>query len=271
MSCGHGFANFNRILSDPPSHLSYYSPTFFRSIGLTGERTPLLTTGVFGVIKTLGALLWAFWWVDRYGRKAVLILGSIGGAVGMLVIGIILGVTNPAGVRPVPTSLPASGGAAVAFFYIWTAFYAIGWNGTPWVVNSESFPGSVRQVCATMAAASNWLWNFVISRATPTMFLKMGHSGFGVYIFFAGMQILSIFYVWFLLPETKGIPLESMDALFEEYKSTPRKAHGKVMEQLENERLANAGQHEEYLKATGETKHYEGTHTPTSEDEKVRV
>jgi hypothetical protein len=78
----------------------------------------------------------------------------------MLVIGIILGVTNPAGVRPVPTSLPASGGAAVAFFYIWTAFYAIGWNGTPWVVNSESFPGSVRQVCATMAAASNWLWNF---------------------------------------------------------------------------------------------------------------
>jgi len=251
--------------------VNYYSPTFFRSIGLTGERTPLLTTGVFGVIKTLGALLWAFWWVDRYGRKAVLILGSIGGAVGMLVIGIILGVTNPAGVRPVPTSLPASGGAAVAFFYIWTAFYAIGWNGTPWVVNSESFPGSVRQVCATMAAASNWLWNFVISRATPTMFLRMGHSGFGVYLFFAGMQIVSIFYVWFLLPETKGIPLESMDALFEEYKSTPRKAHGKVMEQLENERLASAGQHEEYLKATGETKHYEGSHTPTSEDEKVRV
>jgi len=106
--------------------VNYYSPTFFRSIGLTGERTPLLTTGVFGVIKTIGALLWAFWWVDRYGRKAVLIVGSIGGAVGMLAIAAILGATNPAGKVPAPTSLPPSGGAAVAFFYIWTAFYAIG-------------------------------------------------------------------------------------------------------------------------------------------------
>lgn len=39
----------------------YYSPTFFRSIGLSGQSTPLLTTGIFGVIKTIGALLWAFW------------------------------------------------------------------------------------------------------------------------------------------------------------------------------------------------------------------
>ena len=179
--------------------VNYYSPTFFKSIGLTGERTPLLTTGVFGVIKTVGALLWAFWWVDRYGRKAVLIVGSIGGAIGMLVIGVILGATNPAGQVPAPTKLPASGGVAVAFFYIWTAFYSMGWNGTPWVVNSEAFPGSIRQVCATAAAMSNWLWNFVISRATPTMFLKMGHSGYGVYIFFGMMQILAIFYVWLLL------------------------------------------------------------------------
>lgn len=85
-----------------------------------------MTTGVFGVIKTIGALLWAFWWVDRYGRKAVLVVGSIGGAVGMLVIAAILGATNPAAKKPAPTSLPPSGGAAVAFFYIWTAFYAIG-------------------------------------------------------------------------------------------------------------------------------------------------
>lgn len=96
----------------------------------------------------------------------------------MGVIGIILGVTDPA--HHPTTSLPASGATAIAFFYIWTAFYSMGWNGTPWVVNSESFPGSVRQVCSTFAAASNWLWNFVISRATPEMFRTMGHSGFGV-------------------------------------------------------------------------------------------
>lgn len=215
--------------------VNYYSPTFFKSIGLTGERTPLLTTGVFGVIKTIGALLWAFWWVDRYGRKAVLVLGSIGGAVGMLVIAAILGATNPAGKVPAPTTLPASGGAAVAFFYIWTAFYAIGWNGTPWVVNSESFPGSVRLVSSTAGAMSNWLWNFVIARATPTMFLRMGHSGYGVYMFFGLMQVVSIAYVIFLLPETKEVPLEYMDVLFEKYKSSPRTAHRKTMEEVEND------------------------------------
>jgi len=245
--------------------VNYYSPTFFKSIGLSGDSTPLLTTGIFGVIKTVGALLWAFWWVDAYGRKAVLVVGSIGGAVGMGVIGIILGATNPAARVPAPTSLPASGGVAVAFFYIWTAFYSMGWNGTPWVVNSESFPGSIRQVCSTFAAASNWLWNFVISRATPYMFRQMGHSGYGVYIFFALMQVASVFYVIFLLPETKGIPLESMDMLFETYKSNPRTAHRKVIEHLRNEKSAS-GESPEYLKATGEQSRFE---TASDDEEKV--
>lgn len=248
--------------------VNYYSPTFFRSIGLTGQNTSLLTTGVFGVIKGVGALLWAFWWVDRYGRRAVLLWGSSIGAVAMLVIGIILGVTNPAG--NVKTDLPPSGAAAVAFFYIWTAGYAIGWNGTPWVVNSESFPGSVRLVSMAAAAMSNWLWNFVISRATPTMFLKMGRSGFGVYIFFAAMQTASIFYVLFLLPETKGIPLEAMDMLFDQ-PGSKLSAHKRVIEQLQNERSARSGEHSQYLKPTGEINLFEKSHhgaaTPPSDHE----
>ena len=139
--------------------VNYYSPTFFKSIGITGQNTSLLTTGVFGVIKALGALLWAFWWVDQYGRRPVLLVGAAGGAVAMLVIGGILGATDPAA-HP-KAHLPPSGAAAIAFFYIWTAFYSMGWNGTPWVVNSEVFPGAVRQISAAAAAMSNWLWNFV--------------------------------------------------------------------------------------------------------------
>ena len=46
------------------------------------------------------------------------------------------------------------------------------------------------------------------------MFLSMGPSGCGVYFFFASMMLLSIVFVFFLIPETKGIPLESMDRLF---------------------------------------------------------
>jgi len=54
--------------------------------------------------------------------------------------------------------------------------------------------------------------------------------GYGVYFFFASLMVLSIFFVFFLVPETKGIPLEAMDGLF---KTRPVwRAHGKIMNEL---------------------------------------
>lgn len=67
----------------------------------------------------------------------------------------------------------------------------------------------------------------MISRFTPQMFLKMGY---GVYFFFASLMILSFVFVFFLVPETKAIPLEQMDRLFA---TRPiRGAHGVVMDEL---------------------------------------
>lgn len=63
------------------------------------------------------------------------------------------------------------------------------------------------------------------------MFLNMGPSGCGVYFFFASMMLLSIVFVWFLVPETKSIPLESMDRLFEI--KPVRKANKVVIEEVQ--------------------------------------
>jgi hypothetical protein len=65
------------------------------------------------------------------------------------------------------------------------------------------------------------------------MFLAMGVSGAGVYFFFASMMIVSIFFVWFCIPETKGIPLEAMDRLFEIKPKS--KAHGILLQELRGE------------------------------------
>lgn len=89
------------------------------------------------------------------------------------------------------------------------------------------FDPNMRSLAQACAAASNWLWNFLISRFTPQMFTTMGY---GVYFFFATLMILSIFFVFFLIPETKGIPLESMDRLFE-IKPIWR-AHGQILATL---------------------------------------
>lgn len=235
--------------------INYYSPTFFKSIGVSGSSTSLLTTGIFGVIKTVLALVWCFIVIDKFGRRGILLVGSIGGAISMYVIGGYLATakiaTNPNG------NLPPGGIAAMFFFYLWTAFYAVSWNGTPWVVNSEAFPGAVRQVTQCFAASSNWLWNFVISRATPTMFLRMGKHGYGVYLFFATMQVLSVFYVALLLPETRNIPLEEMDRLFaQKNKWTANKV---VMAELKREHALDSSQNPHYLKPQASIEQVEDT------------
>ncbi|KAK4047812.1 hypothetical protein OIV83_005154 [Microbotryomycetes sp. JL201] len=192
--------------------INYYAPTIFKSIGVTGTSTALLTTGVFGVIKTVGALIWCFFVIDRWGRVNILLLGSVGGALSMFAIAAYIKIDNPSA-NPT-TDLPPGGIAAMFFFYLWTIFYAVSWNGTPWVVCSEVFPGAVRQVTQMCAATSNWAWNLCIARATPYMFASMGAGGYGVYLLFASMMCASVPFVIFLLPETKGIPLEAMDSLW---------------------------------------------------------
>jgi hypothetical protein len=75
------------------------------------------------------------------------------------------------------------------------------------------------------------LWNFLVARFTPQMFSTMGY---GVYFFFAMLMIISVIFVWFFIPETKGIPLEAMDKLFSNQLSA-RKAHGIIMQELKVE------------------------------------
>jgi hypothetical protein len=127
-----------------------------------------------------------------------------------------------------PTKKVSSAGiAAIFFFYLWTAFYTPSWNGTPWVINSEMFDQNTRSLGQASAAANNWFWNFIISRFTPQMFLTMGY---GVYFFFASLMMISVVFVFYLIPETKGIPLEAMDRLFEI--RPVRKANQQVVEEL---------------------------------------
>ena len=122
---------------------------------------------------------------------------------------------------------PPGGIAAIFFFYLWTAFYTPSWNGTPWVLNSEMFDQNTRSLGQASAAANNWFWNFIISRFTPQMFLAMGY---GVYFFFASLMIFSVVFVYYLIPETKGVPLEAMDRLFEI--KPVRKANRQVVDEL---------------------------------------
>ncbi|KAK8194789.1 general substrate transporter [Phyllosticta capitalensis] len=210
--------------------INYYSPTVFKSIGLTGENSSFLTTGIFGVVKTVVTFIWLFFLIDNVGRRNMLLIGAFGGSCCMWFIGAYIKVANvssTSATENVGKGLDGGGIAAIFFFYLWTVFYTPSWNGTPWVYNSEMFPQEVRSLGQASAAANNWLWNFIISRFTAQMFLKMKY---GVYFFFASLMLMSVVYVWFLVPETKSVPLEAMDRLFEI--KPVRKANKTIMEEL---------------------------------------
>lgn len=76
----------------------------------------------------------------------------------------------------------------------------------------EFFDPNFRSIAQAATTASNWLFNFLVSRFTEQMFAAMGY---GVYFFFATLSFFAFFYAFFLIPETSGIPLEKMERLFE--------------------------------------------------------
>lgn len=92
------------------------------------------------------------------------------------------------------------------------------------------FDPNMRSLAQAVASASNWLWNFLISRFTPQMLSTMQY---GTYFFFASLMLLSAIYVFFLIPETKGVPLERMDRLFEA--KPVWRAHGRILQQLQED------------------------------------
>ncbi|EKV07801.1 General substrate transporter [Penicillium digitatum] len=189
--------------------INYYSPTIFRSIGVN-PNTVNLMTGIFGVVKATMTFVWLLFLVDQFGRRNLLLVGAVTGSLCMWVIGAYICVVKPED-NP-STSLNGGGIAAIFFFYLWTAVYTPTWNGTPWVINSEFFDPNFRSLAQAATTASNWLFNFLVSRFTEQMFAKMHY---GTYFFFAALSFLAFFFAFFLIPETGGIPLEKVDRLFE--------------------------------------------------------
>lgn len=206
---------------------NYYSPTIFRTMGVSNTETIDLMTGLFGVVKCIMTILWLTVLIDKLGRRTLFLAGGAFGAVCMITIGALI-VTEPAAAEG--AGLSSQGIATIFMIYLWTCIYITSWNGTPWVVNAEMFNQATRNVGQVGASMANWLWTFVIARITPNMVAGMGRNGFGMYFFFGSISACAVVFVWFLVPETKSVPLDQMDRLFEI--KPVRSAQPKLMDEL---------------------------------------
>lgn len=193
--------------------ITYYSPTVFKSFGINGTEASLQSTGVFGILKGFAAVVFVFFVVERFGRRAALIWFSFPCAICMWYIGAYVKLADPAArLARGDAQLDAGGKAAQAMLYIWTFFYGASWNGTPWVINSEIFSQEVRTFTQAVNAASNWFWAFVMGRWTGEAIAAIGYK---FYFIFAAMITISPVVVYLFYPETKAVPLEAIDHLFE--------------------------------------------------------
>ncbi|OAG08073.1 MFS quinate transporter-like protein QutD [Paraphaeosphaeria sporulosa] len=188
--------------------INYYSPTIFTSIGLTDVT---LWTGIYGVIKAAGSIIFFTWFIDKFGRKWPWIISSLACAFCQYYLAIYIAIGHPETGVPQSASTVAGGKGATAMIMIFGAAWSFGANGLPWIISAEIFPSSLRSISGPFAAMSVWLWTYVVTRALPSMYTSMG---WGVYVFFATCLVCASIYAFFFIHETKGLRVDQMDELF---------------------------------------------------------
>ncbi|UPK93723.1 hypothetical protein LCI18_004658 [Fusarium solani-melongenae] len=184
--------------------LIYYSPTLFGTMGLDFDMQ-LTMSGVLNVTQLIGVLT-SLWTLDRFGRRSILLLGSVLMLIAHVIIAALVGQFSDNW-----PNHKAEGWTSVAFLLFYMLAFGASWGPVPWAMPSEVFPSSLRAKGVAISTCSNWINNFIIGLITPPL---VRETGFGAYVFFAVFCLLSFIWVWFSVPETNGKTLEEMDQVF---------------------------------------------------------
>lgn len=185
----------------------YYAPFIFKDLGLSGTTTSLLASGVVGITMFL-ATIPAVIYIDKFGRKPLLIVGALGMASSHFIVAAIIGTYGDN-----ISDHKVAAWVAIVFIWIFAIHFGYSWGGGAWVLISEVFPLGLRAKGVSIGASSNWLNNFAVAMSTPDMIDALKY---GAYILFGLICVIGTAYVFFLVPETKNRTLEEMDELFKD-------------------------------------------------------
>lgn len=180
----------------------YYAPRIFGDMGMTD---PMFNTVMMGVVNILFTLV-AIFTVEKWGRKPLLITGSIGMAIGAFGVALTFGVSG----LELLTMIS---------IMIYSASFMFSWGPICWVLIAEIFPNTIRGTAVAIAVAAQWIFNFIVSSTFVPMFnmhITQGDN-FGhwfTYGLYGVMCLLAALFVWRLVPETKGKSLEDMTRLW---------------------------------------------------------
>ena len=171
----------------------YYAPRIFEEGGL-GESTALLSSVGIGLVNLIFTLL-GINLIDKLGRKILMYIGSVGYIISLSLIS-------------ASFLLQWEGLALPLFLFLFIASHAIGQGAIIWVFISEIYPNHLRSAGQSFGTSTHWVLAAIIPSLVPVLFATIG-AGI-VFAVFAFMMVLQLLFVYFWMPETKGVSLESL-------------------------------------------------------------
>ncbi len=180
------FSGINAVL--------YFAPRIFEMTGL-GEQAALLTSAGVGVVNLIFTFV-ALSLIDRLGRRTLLYIGCVGYIISL---GLCAWAFFQESFRLVPYGI-----------FAFIAAHAIGQGAVVWVLISEIFPNEHRASGQSLGCFTIW-----VSAAVITLLFPIAVANFApgyIFAFFCGMMVLQLIWIWWQVPETKGVPLEEIQS-----------------------------------------------------------
>ena len=191
----------------------YYSTTLWQAVGFDESDSFMVSTitSVTNVVVTFIAIAL----IDKVGRRPLLLTGSVGMAVTLGIMSLAFtqsrGPTRRTPARASPSSPSRWGVIALIAANLFVVFFGATWGPLVWVLLGEMFPNRIRAAALGVAAAAQWIANFVITITFPPLLDTFGASI--PYLMYAIFAALSFLFMLWKVPETKGIELEDMEGV----------------------------------------------------------
>lgn len=178
----------------------YYAPTIFQLAGFQDTSTSILATVGIGIVNVL-ATIFAVCYLDKIGRRALLLTGLVGMCLSLFSLSLAFQVdAHTYYLRWI----------AVFSTFIYVISFAFSLGAMLWLLVSEIFPLNLRGVAMGIAVFSCWFWNFVVSSTFLSLLNALGASN--TFLLYAGMCIFAFIYCFYKVPETSNISLEKIEA-----------------------------------------------------------
>ncbi|SFW46797.1 sugar porter family MFS transporter [Chitinophaga sancti] len=174
----------------------YYAPRIFEMAGFDQTKAYLQPVYI-GAANLLFTLL-AMTVIDKFGRKTLMLIGSVG----MIVF---LGLTAYAF-----KDAHAANSNVLIYLIGFIAFFAFSQGAVIWVFISEIFPNSVRSQGGSLGSFTHWIMAAIISWTFPIIVEGSANGGFYSFVFYSGMMLLQLVFILKMMPETKGKSLEQI-------------------------------------------------------------